>query len=80
VWLGNLVLLASVWLGTSGCKTFSYTEEDFALERQRLQHAFDQGAWRGFGMGFGAIHMSPNLGNISCPGVGGGACVVSGIR
>jgi hypothetical protein len=76
--LTELAALIALWLVVTGCQTFNYTDEDLARERRKLAEGYANGGWRG-GMGgwggWGGVKVSPNIGNIQCPGLGlGGVC------
>ena len=71
-WPLRLALVA-LCLAVTGCQTFTYTDEDLARERRKLAESWASGGWRGWGCGVSGMNISPNLGNIGCPGLGGGA-------
>ncbi len=70
--LTALPALAALCLVVTGCQTFNYTDEDLARERRKLAEGYASGGWRG-GMGSPSIG-NINIGNIQCPGLGGGVC------
>jgi hypothetical protein len=73
--LTALPALTALCLVVTGCQTFNYTDEDLARERRKLAEGYASGGWRGgMGGGFSPNIGSINIGNIQCPGLGGGVC------
>ena len=70
-----MALFAALCLATTGCQTVNYTGEDLAWERRKLAESRASGGWPNLGCGLSGMNISPNLGNLGCPGVGAGmAC------
>lgn len=66
--------LVALLLSTAGCRTFNYTQVDLERERKQLAEGYaTPGSWGSTG-GMGGFRISPNIGNIGCPGLGGGVC------
>jgi hypothetical protein len=65
---GLFLMLGMLALATAGCRTFNYTDEDLARERQRLAESSANGSWGGWGWG-GSFN--PGIGKIKLGGFGG---------
>ena len=75
---GVLLTVGLLPVVTSGCRTFSYTEEDLQRESLFLEANLANVPRGGWGCG-GGITIRPdlgnlNLGNIGFPNLGGGVC------
>jgi hypothetical protein len=69
-----LLALVALLLPTAGCRTFNSTQADLERERKQLKEGYAMpGSWGSTG-GMGGFRISPNIGNIGCPGLGGGVC------